>query len=661
MIDRKPTPDAETKWRQYALRLPLVVVLLGGLSGPLVAAGQSEEAVATVSGQVLGEDSSAEQKLEATPLAVTPLAAAQVYAYELASLKLAEVLSDKEGRFTFSRLPAGLYKIVAYKAGFAPSVELLLRRTKDVRQFVELRLREETPLSVSNSEAREAESYWDARARIPADVLRHLDREKLLQQTADAGLMLAEGALFSAAMVAESGVRDLGQGEALLTEAAFELRGVLGSMALSFDGRYEQMMPSGESSSGLPGGEARSLAFNLSSARDDQLSLLSSAGEMANLQDGHFIPVDISHHQLRWSGPTGAGSSSVLAQLITESNYYRGLGMQSSSIPEMSSTWAIEGAYHREVGDATSVRTGVGYRSREVRDPTAMAFGGEGEVSAYGLAGSQVQSRVLVEYGLYSSLRGENLSLTPHGGVVVKLGKSWQASTSFSQRVEQTSAQEELYPDFNTAFYGDGTTCQRVGESCYEVSFAHGREDEDGFRVGAIHREYAETLRLYFSDDFFDRLESLVVVPGDEIPEVKLRMVRHLSPRVLAKLESNYAVGGGGIFYATDKTTYENEVRYLVTSLDTRFQQTATGIFIAFHHLEQALKPTGDNDDASSSEHEMQRLQLMLTQDLSALANLTSNWALRLNMELTRGSDPYGLTTNDELHKKLTGGVTVSF
>ena len=58
---------------------------------------------------------------------------------------------------------------------------------------------------------------------------------------------------------------------------------------------------------------------------------------------------------------------------------------------------------------------------------------------------------------------------------------------------------------------------------------------------------------------------------------------------------------------------------------------------------------------------EMQRLQLMLTQDLSVLADLTSKWAVRLNMELSRGATPFALTADGELYKKLTGGISVSF
>src|SRR5688500_6124044 len=44
-----------------------------------------------------------------------PLAAAQIYAYQLADLSLRKVKTDAQGNFLFQDLPAGLYKVIAYK------------------------------------------------------------------------------------------------------------------------------------------------------------------------------------------------------------------------------------------------------------------------------------------------------------------------------------------------------------------------------------------------------------------------------------------------------------------------------------------------------------------------------------------------------------------
>ena len=99
------------------------------------------------------------------------------------------------------------------------------------------------------------------------------------------------------------------------------------------------------------------------------------------------------------------------------------------------------------------------------------------------------------------------------------------------------------------------------------------------------------SFHLYFDDDFLNHFESLYLVQGDKLPELQVVVQRHVAPRVLARLESTYADGGGGLLYAIDDSPYENRVSYLVTSLDTRFQSSSTGVFLAFHHLQQGATP----------------------------------------------------------------------
>lgn len=253
----------------------------------------------------------------------------------------------------------------------------------------------------------------------------------------------------------------------------------------------------------------------------------------------------------------------------------------------------------------------------------------------------------------------------PQGTFVVDLGKAWKGRASVAQRFEQVDDGVTLPPSFYTAHYGDRSACQSVGDACYEVFFSRRNQErgEEQFSVGAIHRKYAETLRMTFSRDFFDRLETLFLVRGDEIPEVEVQWARRVAPKILARLQSNYAEGGGGLVYAADRQSYENAIRYLVASVDTQFERTSTGVFVAFHHLEQSLSPldpSASTSDAPSNDLELERLQLMLTQDLDILQSLPSNWAVRLNMEFSRGATPYTLEP-DKLMRTLTGGIAVSF
>jgi hypothetical protein len=635
-------------------RSTATALLVGCVLSPALAA--DEDSAPRVSGRVLGQEE--------------PVSAAQVFVWDVATYAVESVLTDQKGQFLFDSLPAGLYKIIAHKPGFVPAVEMLLRRNRDVRQFVELEL-----LVEETGDVRQGETYWETRARIPADVLQKI--RQLGLAASEPAAALDHAAAFEARMAAQGGVAQLGEGygKAQLTDTSLGVRGTVGHTRVDVDGRYLELAATDESSE-VPDGGVRSMSVALERPGEGRLSMATSSSDADEMRGDQAVGVDLTHYRLSWSGHAAGGSSDVSAQLIEENNYYNGGfedgGSGLEGLPGASRTLAVEGSHSRDLTSHTSLETGVSFRQREgysLLNPDG-SFNEDGAVKdevmgVFGVAGSQIQPRVLVEYGVYSAMREDELALMPHGGIVVKLGSDWQAQTSFAQRVEGRGAEDTLGLErFNAASFADESICHQIGEACYEVTFEREGEGNETLSVGAIHREFAETLRLYFSDDFFNRLESLLVVPGDELPEVRFRMVRQVSPKILAKLESNFASGGGGIFYATDHRAYQNEVRYLVASLDTRFQRTSTGVFLAFHHLEQALSPVSTAEEGSAAavpELEIQRLQLMLTQDLSALANLATSLAVRFNMELSRGATPYQLTDDDEVQKKLTGGISVSF
>ena len=53
-------------------------------------------------------------------------------------------------------------------------------------------------------------------------------------------------------------------------------------------------------------------------------------------------------------------------------------------------------------------------------------------------------------------------------------------------------------------------------------------------------------------------------------------------------------------------------------------------------------------------------MRLELTQDLDILLDLAADWAVQLNMELSRGPVSV-LPDEDELRRRLMGGIAVKF
>jgi hypothetical protein len=629
-----------------------------------------------------------------------PLASAKVYAYQLADLTLRKVSTDGDGNFFFQELPAGLYKVIAHKPGFVPAVVRLARNSSTLDQFLDLDLVQDPSDRSRGMQGSSAIDFWKVRRDIPRDVLREMglaDPAELSDPSDPAGTRVAalpplppmpQASSFADELTATGSQRPLpaslegvqaevralsgisepipGQ-EARFSGGEVQLDTQMGGNRVGLAGSFLSRKAAGDA---LPlDGHQSTVSLQLASRNDSQLNISSQNNRMEfSTLAGDTSPVDFENYVVRWSQPVGgSGRSEVLARYTEETNFYRGGIFEPSSIPTSSRTLSIAGSYAASIGDQ-SFQTELRYRERQgdylsgdVLRPLAFA---EETVELVGKGGWQAQPAVLVEYGLYTKLRDGSLSLTPRGGLVWQMNPRWRASAEVTHRIHDED--QALFQDFVPMYQHESSGCDWAEESCYRISLNRESEAGEKLTLGLMQRQFGETLRLYFSEDFFDQLESLVMVEGDRLPEVQMALSRRISPTILATVESNVASGGGGLLFGVGQEPLENRVRYLVTSIDTQFQSTATGVFLAFHHLSQELVPLGAVGGLQGVPQEMQleRLQLMLTQDLNILADLAADWAVHLNMELSRGDTPYTIGSDrdeDALRKSILGGLAVRF
>jgi Carboxypeptidase regulatory-like domain len=524
------------------------------------------------------------------------------------------------------------------------------------------------------------------------------------------------GGRFRTEVQAMTGVADVAQvGVGKVASGRLGIQGQLGQVQVGLSGRFWHM-----SDGLLTGGGASRITGASGDGKTDAVSLDVSAGPSSRITvtslNNHLLPrgltgqrdappaVGLEHYQVSWSQALGENSHSELAaQYTSESNYHRLSAIDPAEIPGASRTWNVGGSYTTGIGDSSTLQAGFRY-SQSLLDLTPLAApqGGLTAVSSGNLAlasapslaaptlaapaylatalapdhqtidlfsrgGTRLRPAFLVEYGLFTTLLDGSVSLAPQGGLVLEMDGGWQARGSATRRVYQ---QSPLNPVFLPALFKESDLCEERGRSCYELSFSHHAGEDDAMSITAMERIVGQTLRLYFSDMVFDRLESIYLVPGDRVPELRVVVSHRLSPKVKASFESSFATGGGGVFIGADGRPYKNQVQYIVSSLDTRFLPTATGVFLAFHHLSQG-QTLGTPSLAAGASHaggaapvstmELNRLQLMLSQDLSVLWNLASQWALQVDMELSRGSAPYLASTDTQLHRRILGGIAVKF
>lgn len=623
-----------------AVPLALAFALLGS-GGKL----HAEDRQSGVAGRVLGEK--------------TPLGAAVVYAYQLADLTIRKkVVTDGQGNFLFQDLPVGPYQIIAHKPGFVPKVVKLIRTQAQARQVLEVDL-----VKRQVGQAAEQDDYWSIRARIPSDVLHEIDREEIQLASFSPSPSGALNGNFHTEMQAISGVDDIAGGDGQVAGGGLGIEGTVGSAKVELRGQFRQLdaAPLGVSGLGGGGGQASSLSLDVAGGGGSRISVMSRNDRMA-LRDSDS-PVDFEHYQVNWSQNVGEnGRSDFVALYTAENNFHRQGLVDPMEIPETSQSWRIEGAYTTALGDRGSLQAGLRYRERQFglsnveRPGKAYEKPTLSSIDLFSRGGVSLQPAFLIQYGLYSTLSDGSLSLMPQGGFLLQIDDSkWQVEASASHRVYQDAAT----PDFLPSLFEQNDLCEQGSESCYEVRFSRAAGEDNSFSLGAVHRVVGDTLRLYFSEDFFDRLQSLYLVRGDEIPELKMSINRRLSPQVTTSWQTSVAAGGGGMFMAPNGQPFENQVRYLITSLDTQFQKTSTGVYVSFHHLSQQLDPAAGTSGPSVARIESERLRLMLSQDLSFLLDLAADWAVQLNMELSRSATP--AEAQDTLRHRFLGGIAVKF
>ncbi len=604
----------------------------------------------------------------------SPVSEARVYAYQLVEKSLHKVLTDSAGRFLFEALPAGIYKLIAHKAGLAPAIQLLQRDAAESAQFVELELTREPSPDLTD--------FWSVRSEIPADVLREITAP-LSAEAADAAdapqlanLVIGSATQMDSRMLAEisalSGVHDVTpQASARLTGANVGLKGQLGKVKLSMTGDFQsfasELAPSANEGIGIDG-QTHSVTFNVQTPQQGDFDISSSSNRLTMMDESFTTPVEASQLFFAWNRPVGtSGTTSVKASLVEESGLYNRSWIDPLGLPVASRRLRVEGDYARKLEGFGDVRAGLRYRessgayARRLAGTDSALLASE-SIDAFGDGGWQAHDKVLVQYGLFTTMTDGSISITPRGGFVLQLGPLWQASFNAAHRVV---AQDDLVTDDFLPVVLDGTmTCGEAETACYQMSVLRSSGIDSQIGFGASYRELDETVRMYFNGNFFESSEGIFLVPGDRIPELHASLSQRLSPGIVAKVSASVASGGGGVFQSVNRRHYENEVSMITSGIDATFERTSTGVYLSFQRLDQQLTPYSQTAKSYAAEPatEMQRLEVVVSQNLSAIWDLSQDWAVHLGMGLARGASFFHSDVDSEaIQRRIVTGVAVRF
>lgn len=605
-------------------------------------------ATAGVSGRVLRAD--------------LPVADAAVYAYHVVEKSFRRVATDRAGEFLFETLPAGLYKIVAHKLGSAPAVVVLARRAAEDSQYVQVEL----PPAADEP----ATDFWALRSEVPTDVLRELAPTAISlasYQDGDDGL----GSRFVTEIGASASRQELASSRVAESAGAeLDLYGSFGTLDLQLEGEFENFVSGLADRLAAEGAESlsgRSAIFRigLSGQSAGRLGISGRTHELLSADGSGLDPLDFSQYRIDYTREFDAERSTDLAaQFVDEAGLLSSSGLAPRSLPLASRTWSLQGSYSQPLGSNNRIQAGLRYREAErYRTSLVSPATRDSYLDVWSNGEIDLNSTMVVQYGLFSTMSDGSVSLTPRGGMMLHLSPSWRASALASHRFV-ASDEDPLAQDFVPLLFLGALGCEDADTTCYQVQLMHGTDEQNGLRIRGSWRQFDRTVRLFLREDFALNPEGLFFVPGDELPEAQTTVHRRLGSSVAATWTTSYAAGGGGIYRAVNRRRYVNEVEYYTTSVTAQILPSSTGIYLAFQRVEQALEPltAGRSRRQSPAGARLDRLELALSQDLSAIFDLASRWAVRIAMELVRGGTVLVPADDaDALRRGLSTSVAIRF
>src|SRR2546430_14400675 len=101
--------------------------------------------------------------------ATHPVEHALVIALNLNTLEAMQTFSGTDGAFALPKLPAAVYRVIAVKQGFLPTITMIVPTKPDIKLAMRLENEKQRANKSRNQE------IWEIRGSLPPDILRELD------------------------------------------------------------------------------------------------------------------------------------------------------------------------------------------------------------------------------------------------------------------------------------------------------------------------------------------------------------------------------------------------------------------------------------------------------------------------------------------------------
>jgi hypothetical protein len=563
-----------------------------------------------------------------------PVGNALVIALNLNSLDAIQTFSASDGSFSLPQLPAGVYKIIAMKYGFAPAIETIVPTKKDHR----LKLKMETEKQARDKN----QQMWEIRGSLPPDILRDIDM--VMTPPPDpigpAATAAYEMPRFRGEMMSMTGMSSgatSASGPAF-AQTALGLQSRIGeNWQLGFRGNLHRVEdPTDNDSFGAPAAQASAAQIELRSSNTDSYRLASTRSWWRYRDDlpDDSHQADIRSHNFEWQH----GGSRVQVRYLAQQNLFA--ATPGSDLIEIAGGTSVIQTRRNEVGVSLRV-TQESLRSTPgtVTGPTLRTA----DLTAN--AKFEVVPAFTVDYGMSSRVGLYGTEWAPRTGAEVKIGRDTAIVVSGMYKVVDAMHQNTLP---SVIVWTDDS--RLLPHYAYSAGIVSGDTAREHFSVIGSVSAADTPLRIVFTDGLEHFWDGLYIDAGDIRRDLRVAFRKELGSRFLLDVSSMAGTATPGHPSINARGT---DKLYVAGDVESTFSPTRTTVAVSYRQIQQ---PQPNGGDA----YRTHRVDLRVAQSL----HLPLDLKVLLGVELARSENSRILLDTldaDGSTRRYLGGLSVNF
>ena len=555
--------------------------------------------------------------------AAHPVGNALVIALNLGSLEVIQTFTASDGSFALPQLPAGVYKVIAKKYGFAPAMAMVVPTRPDHRLKLSMDI-----VKVGRSGSQQ---MWEIRGSVPPDILRQIDEvmmaPPLAPSTPSYDIPRFKGEVMSMTGVASQAASPT------FAQTALGMQSRLGeTWQLGIRGNLHRVDdPSDDARFGAAMAESSDVQMELRSSPTEAYKLASTKSWWRYRDD---LPIeqqeaDVRSHHFEWEH----GTSRLQVRYLAQQNLFA--ATPGSDLFEVGGNTTLFQTRHTDVGLALRL-------TQESLHHTANGTYRTANLTAN--ARVEVAPAFAVSYGVSSRLGLYGTEWAPRTGVEWKLNKDTAFVASGLYKVY-----EQERPNVLPSIVVWSDDSHLLPRYSYSFGVVSGDQARDHFSAIASVSATDSPLRVVFSEGSEHFWDGLVIDSGDVRRDLRVAFRKELGRWVLVDV-----VSSAGVATPRSQTLLNTQKVYVTSDVASTFSPTRTTLAVSYRHMQQPQASGLGNS------YDTRRVDVRLAQSL----HLPVDLKVLLGMEIGRASNsPILLDAFDPINgtRKYIGGVAVNF